>query len=122
MSRRPPRTSYGYLAPPDARVSGWRCYREGCGRADEPAPRSWPALCPGCRRPVDPTFEEPWAHEARGVELSHNLGSTDPYMRGHAEIEQHVWAYKDAWLRGDSSAAEAAWLSYQQVRRRKGLK
>ena len=122
MSRRPPRTSYGYLAPPGARVSGWRCCQEDCGRGDELAPRSWPALCPECRRPVDPSFAEPWAHEARGVELRHNLGSNDPYKRGHAEIELHVWAYKDAWLRDDRTAAQAAWLSFQEVRRRKGLK
>ncbi|MGI5239768.1 CHAT domain-containing protein [Dactylosporangium sp. CA-139066] len=112
MSRRPPRTSYGYLAPPGARVRGWECNR-GCAVSDEPAPRSWPYPCPNCGRPADAAFEEPWAHDARGHWIRHNLDDPDCRLREYFELEQHVWAYKEALRRDDGPAADAAWAAYR---------
>ncbi|RAO19931.1 hypothetical protein GUI43_00568 [Micromonospora noduli] len=116
MGERPPRTSYGYLAPPDARVQGWECNNDGCGTGDEPAPHSWPYPCRECHRPTDATFEEPWAHDARGYKIQNHLHSPDHHLRGMAELEQHSWAYKDAWLRDDRLAADRAWRAYRRAR------
>ncbi|GAA1607576.1 CHAT domain-containing protein [Catellatospora bangladeshensis] len=114
--RRLPRTSYGYQAPPEARAKGWECNNEECGTGDEPAPRSWPFPCPQCGRPADPAFPEPWAHAARGHQIRHRLTSPDRYRREMAQLEQHEWAYEDAWRRSDHAAADAAWRSYQRAR------
>lgn len=108
MSRRPPRTAAGYLAPPEAQVRGWRC-AAGCGLSDQAAPRSWPHPCPGCGQPTEPTFEEPWAHEARGFELRRDVASADEYRRAGAETALLAWTYADARRRGDDPAAAAAW-------------
>jgi len=116
MDRRPPRTSYGYLAPPEARVKGWECDNDGCGTGDEPAPRSWPFPCPRCGRPTDATFEEPWAHQARRYKIQHRLTSADRHRREMAQLEQHVWAYKDACWQGDRAAADGAWQRYRRAR------
>ncbi|GIF77862.1 CHAT domain-containing protein [Asanoa siamensis] len=116
MARRPPRTSYGYLAPPDARVKGWECRDDGCGTGDQPAPPSWPHPCRLCGRPTDPTFEEPWAHDARIHLIRHQLRSPDRYERERARIEQHVWAYKEACFQGDAAAAAAAWQAFRANR------
>ncbi|GAA1738504.1 CHAT domain-containing protein [Luedemannella helvata] len=116
MSRRPPRTSYGYLAPPGARVRGWQCDNDGCGSSDEPAPRSWPHPCRLCGRPTDAVFEEPWAHEARIYRIKHDMRASDAYRRELAQVEQHVWAYKDALLRDDRAAAGRAWQAYRAAR------
>ncbi|GAA4256189.1 hypothetical protein [Dactylosporangium darangshiense] len=88
-SGRPPRTPYGYLAPDWAPVRSWECTNEGCGRTSEP---------------TDPKFEEPWAHEARGYRIRQQLRSADPT----AHADQHVWAYKDAWLHDEEAAMGAA--------------
>ncbi|MFG1917501.1 CHAT domain-containing protein [Micromonospora sp. NPDC048898] len=116
MGRRPPRTSYGYLAPPEARVLGWECNNDGCGTGDRPAPPSWPYPCRECRRPADATFDEPWAHEARGYKIQHSLHSADRYVREMARLEQHVWAYKEACFRDDRRAADRAWRAYRRAR------
>ncbi|WBB78752.1 CHAT domain-containing protein [Micromonospora sp. WMMD882] len=116
--RRPPRTSYGYLAPPGAVVVGWECRRDGCGTGDVPAPRWWPHPCAVCHRPADPVFDQPWAHQAEGHKHRHDLASPDWRRRTVAELRLPVWAYRDAWFRGDRPAAEAAWRSFWQTRRR----
>jgi hypothetical protein len=116
MGQRPPRTSYGYLPPVEARARGWECNNEGCGTGDRPAPRSWPFPCRLCGRPTDAIFEEPWAHEARFYKIRHDLTSTNEYRRETAQIEQYVWAYKDACFRDDRAAAEAAWQAYRRAR------
>jgi len=115
MGRRPPRTSYGYLAPPEARVKGWECNNDGCGTGDTPAPPSWPFLCHLCGRPTDATFEEPWAHQARRYQIQHRLTGADRYQRELAQLEQHVWAYKEACCRGDRAAADGAWQRYRRA-------
>jgi CHAT domain len=115
MSQRPPRTSYGYLAPAGAKVNGWECNNEGCGTGDRPVPRSWPALCPNCKRPVDPSFEEPWAHRAKGVQLRYQ--QRDPASWGTFPSRMLlVWNYKDALLRQDSAAMETAMAAYRDVK------
>jgi hypothetical protein len=109
MSRRPPPTSYGYLAPPEARVRGWECNHEGCGNGVRRPPRSWPYPCPRCGQPADATFEEPWAHDARGYQIRHELTGPVEHRREMAELEQYPWAFKDACRRDDRAAADAAW-------------
>lgn len=118
MSRRPPRTSYGYLAPAEVQVKGWECNNEECGTGDNPAPLSWPHPCPICAQPTDATFREPWAHEARRYKIMRNLSSEDPFLRRFAQLQQHVWAYKDALFRDDRRAAATAWLAYRAERQR----
>ncbi|MEU7588456.1 hypothetical protein AB0A95_19455 [Micromonospora sp. NPDC049230] len=116
MGRRPPRTSYGYLAPSGARVLGWECNNDGCGTGDRPAPPSWPHPCRECGRPTDASFDEPWAHEARGYKIQHHLHSTDRDVREMARLERHVWAYKEACFRDDAPAADRAWRAYRRAR------
>lgn len=74
FSRRPmplPRTSYGYVPPPEATASGWKCTDEDeCGTGGQEIPRRWPYRCPNCGAETDPEFNEPWAHQARGAWLS----------------------------------------------------
>jgi hypothetical protein len=65
-----------------------------------------------CGRPADPVFEEPWAHEAQGYRIRHDLTSTDRYRRTAAELEQHLWAYKDARFWEDDAAADSAWRAF----------
>jgi hypothetical protein len=114
--RRALRTSYGYLAPPDAWVRGWECNNNGCGTGAEPAPRTWPYPCPRCGRPADPTFAEPWAHEARIYRIRQQLASPQPALRDEATIDQHVWAYEDACLRGDPAAMRDVWKAFHDAR------
>jgi hypothetical protein len=114
MSSHPPRTSYGYLAPPEARPHGWECNEDGCGVSDRPAPRSWPHPCPSCGGATDASFPEPWAHEARRYRIRHDLAGPAGFRREHARIEQHVWAYKDTGRRSDQAAE--AWRAFHQAR------
>ena len=112
---RPPRTSYGYLAPACARVKGWACCGDDCSVGGEPSPPFWPHLCPKCRRSVDPTFEEPWAHEALGYRYRFDLARSDTHDRQAAELTLRVWEYEDAWMRGDEESARRAWTDFQQT-------
>jgi hypothetical protein len=73
------------------------------------------------RPPLGPTLKGPWAHQAERRRIRRDLRSRDQYRRSQAEIDQHLWTYKDAWLRGDDAAAEAAWRAHRQVRQRQGL-
>jgi hypothetical protein len=115
-----PRTSYGYLAPSGARARGWACRNDGCRVGDDVPPTRWPAACPECGGRVDPTFEEPWAHDARRLELRHDLAGGNEYERSVAEVELQVWAYEDAWRRGDRAAAANAWSEFRRIRDREG--
>jgi hypothetical protein len=72
------------------------------------------------RPPVGPELKGPWAHHAERRRIRRDVRSRDQYRRSRAEIDQHLWAYKDAWLRGDDAAAEAAWQAHREVRRRQG--
>ena len=99
-------------------MRGWECRNDGCWTSDVPAPRSWPHPCPTCGRPTDATFEEPWAHEARGQRIRHDLDSPDDDRRRMAEAARDVWAYKDAHLRGSPAEAHRAWTAHRQTRPR----
>jgi len=111
-----PRTSYGYQSPPGARVRGWHCTGDGCGTGAETPPRSWPSSCPECGHPADPWFAEPWHHEAVIHEYRHRAAhDPDPIRREIAEVQAHVWAYKDAGFRGDRAGLRAAWRAWHNL-------
>jgi hypothetical protein len=107
-NRRLPTTTYGYTPPPDARAEGWRCFNDDCHAGDWPALRRWPAACPECGGTVDPTFEEPWRHDAEGVQLAHqhqtSARATDRELAG---AYLYSWRYKDALLRRDMARLTA---------------
>ncbi|MFD4673618.1 CHAT domain-containing protein [Lentzea sp. NPDC058450] len=109
MSRRPPRTIFGYSPPRRAEVVGWRCHQDGCHRAESEVPRRWPHPCDNCGHPADPVFAEPWAHEARGVELSARAEDpSDDHDSRFATVELPAWRFEDALRRGDRAAAVEA--------------
>jgi hypothetical protein len=105
-----PVTSYGYQAPPGATVTGWRCPGDDCGRSEGIPPRRWPARCPDCGTALDPSFAEPWAHDARRMEIDAILRNPDdsPYLVDLMRIESEVWNYKDGIRRNDLAAARRA--------------
>lgn len=72
------------------------------------------------RPAVGPELKSTWAHKAERRRIRRDLRCRDQYRRSQAEIDQHLWAYKDARLRGDGAAAEAAWRAHHQVRRQQG--
>lgn len=67
------------------------------------------------RPPVRPEFTSLRAHRAERRRIRRDLRSRDGYRRDRAAVDQHLWAYKDAQLREESGAAEAAWLAFRQV-------
>lgn len=110
-----PRTSYGYQPPPQATAHGWRCANHDCGAAV----RRWPRRCRRCGWPADPEFDQPWAHEALGAELSWQIRQ---FPRSGAGIPQErliEWHLKDALLRRDwPSAAAARGAMHRYIRSR----
>lgn len=72
------------------------------------------------RPAIQPEFTGTRAHQAEWRRIRRDLRSRDRYRRRKAELDQYLWRYKDARLRGDDAAAEAAWLAYRQVRHRNG--
>jgi CHAT domain-containing protein len=107
-NRRLPTTTYGYTPPPDARADGWRCFNDDCHAGGGPAPRRWPAACPECGGTIDPTFEEPWRHDAEGVQLAHqHRTSARATDREFAGAYLYSWRYKDALLRRDMTRFSA---------------
>jgi hypothetical protein len=97
-----PGTSYGYTPPSGATAHGWCCSNPDCGFAEHEVVRRWPKRCTKCNSIADPLFDEPWEHEARGVELQHKL-SRDP-SRHHQE-EWMVWQHREALRCGDTGRA-----------------
>lgn len=104
-----PLTSYGYQPPRDATAKGWECTnREDCSAVEHVPPRRWPVRCPKCGHPCDPVFNEPWAHDAEGVELKREI-SNRPATRAEAVSSRLLnWEFKDAIRRGDRRSAAAA--------------
>lgn len=102
--RQRPLTSYGYRPPPEATVHGWRCASRDCA-----APvRHWPRRCRRCGGRADPEFDEPWAHEALGAELSW-LATVASGREAGAALDRLIgWRVKDALIRRDSLAAAEA--------------
>jgi hypothetical protein len=99
-----PPTSYGYHPPPGATVHGWRCANRDCGAAV----RRWPRRCRLCGWPADPEFDEPWAHEALGIELSWQVRHFPARGAGIPRERLIEWHLRDALLRHDGPAAAAA--------------
>jgi len=52
-------------------------------------------------------LDEPWARDARGVELQYLL-ARDADGREFNEVQWAIWSYKDAVTRADEDAAERA--------------
>jgi hypothetical protein len=109
-----PTTSYGYTPPRGATAHGWICANRACGGAQWEQVRRWPKICPECSSSTDPNFDEPWAHEAEGVELRYRSASGG-YGSGYHADRLIVWRYKDALQRGDLATAADA-LSDGQAR------
>lgn len=70
------------------------------------------------RPPVRPRFQGVRAHRRERRLILRDLRSHEEYRRKQAETDQHLWAYKDARLRGDEPAAEDAWQAYRRVQQR----
>jgi CHAT domain len=114
--RQLPPTSYGYIPPVEAVADGWRCW--SCGQTDQPAPRRWPFPCPECAEPTDPTFVEPWDHEAEGFRLKHVVQrGGDHWTMIYGEPDLHRWSYEDALRRADPDAVAAAKIDIDGLRR-----
>lgn len=109
-----PRTSYGYQPPDRATARGWECLTDGCRTGDEPAPRRWPHRCPECGSPTDPRLDEPWAHEARGPWLRHELRRCQPGERPVWRDALNGWLVRDALRCGDLDAARSAVADVQR--------
>jgi hypothetical protein len=110
-----PRTSYGYQAPPQATVHGWRCANYGCGATV----RRWPRRCRLCGWPADPEFDQPWAHEALGAELSWQIRHVPGNAAGIPRERLIEWRLKDALLHHDwPSAATARAAMHDYIRSR----
>jgi hypothetical protein len=105
-----PLTSYGYQPPRGATAKGWSCTnREDCGTSDFVPPQRWPVRCPQCGWPCDPMFNEPWEHDARGVELNWSIrNERSEYSRLYASEQLLAWQVKDALLRRDAGGAATA--------------
>ena len=99
-----PRTSYGYQPPRQATAHGWRCANHNCGAAV----RRWRRRCRLCGWPMDPEFDEPWAHEALGVELRWRVRRFPKGGTGISEERLVEWQLKDALLRQNGPATAAA--------------
>jgi hypothetical protein len=99
-----PRTFYGYQPPPQATAHGWRCANHDCGATV----RRWPRRCRLCGWSADPEFDEPWAHEALGRELSWRVRYLPRSGAGIPLDRLIEWHLKDALLRRDRPAAAAA--------------
>lgn len=108
-SRTLPTTSYGYQAPHGATPKGWECTnRDDCGAGDQVPPRRWPFRCPQCGSPCDPVFDEPWAHEAEGAELTWEIANHPGSRAEAARTRLMNWQFKDALLHDDPAGAAAA--------------
>jgi hypothetical protein len=68
-----PATSYGYDPPANATAKSWMCNNPECSTTGIDMPRSWPYRCPLCGVNVDPVFDEPWGHQAKGLWLAAQL-------------------------------------------------
>ena len=103
-----PATSYGYEPPPGATAHGWACPSADCGRSDHEPVRRWPKPCPDCGTFTDPLFDQPWQHDAEGVELQWILRNDPRRGAGFYRDQWEAWQFKDAILRGDRPEIAAA--------------
>ncbi len=100
-----PSTSYSYDPPPGATAHGWKCTNLDCGVSDHEVVRRWPKPCMSCGSPTDPLFDQPWEHEAEGVELQWLLRNHPERGGGFYRDQWEVWQFKDALFRGDRAEA-----------------
>lgn len=114
-----PKTSYGYQPPPGATSHGWKCTNSDCRISNHEVVRRWPKACSGCGSPTDPLFDEPWEHEAEGIELQWTILHDPERDGGLTQDYWEVWQFKDALLRGDRAGIAQARESAQRYTRNK---
>jgi hypothetical protein len=102
-------TSYGYQPPRGASAIGWKCTnRDACGTSEYQPITRWPIRCPECGSPADPLFDQPWAHDALGVELDWQIrNEVDEADRHLAGERLMAWRLADALRRGDAADVAA---------------
>jgi hypothetical protein len=109
-----PTTSYGYTPPSAATAHGWVCANWDCrasvhkndvGVSSREIAKKWPLACAQCGSTADPLFDEPWKHEAEGLELQWILRTRPGETGGFYEGRWMEWQLKDAYLRSDRAAA-----------------
>lgn len=103
-----PTASYGYRPPLGATAHGWKCTNWDCCVSEHELVKRWPKACNTCGSPVDPLFDQPWEHDAEGVELQWFLRDHPERGGGFYEDQWEVWQYRDAALRGDTAGVVAA--------------
>jgi hypothetical protein len=96
-----PVTSYGYQPPPGATAHGWACTNNDCGVSEHEPVKRWPKGCAKCGSPTDPLLDEPWKHEAYGIELQWLIRNHPERGGGFYQDEWEVWQFQDAARRGD---------------------
>jgi hypothetical protein len=114
-----PQTSYGYQAPPGATAHGWFCTNRDCSHSEHEPVKRWPFPCQECGSPTDPLFDEPWAHEARGIELQYILTNFPDRDGGYSAMAWPTWQYKEVMRHNKLEAAHQARLdarALEQVR------
>lgn len=109
-----PSTSYGYHPPAQATAHGWVCsnwdcrasvHKDDLGMTARDIAKRWPLGCSQCGSPADPNFDEPWQHQAEGVELQWTVRNRPGEAGGFYEGKWLEWQLKDAYLRGDRPTA-----------------
>lgn len=103
-----PTTSYGYQPPPGATAHGWICTNWDCRVSEHEPVRRWPKPCTRCGSLTDPLFDEPWAHEAEGMELQWLLREHPDRGGGFYNDQWEVWQFKDAVRRSDAAGVDQA--------------
>ena len=103
-----PATSYGYLPPQAATAHGWSCTNFDCSVSEHEPVRRWPKPCAQCGAPTDPLFDEPWKHDAYGIELQWLLRNHPDRGGGFHQDQWQIWQFEDALRRGDRAAASQA--------------
>jgi hypothetical protein len=109
FGRKPlPVTSYGYQPPPEATAKGWVCTNSDCGVSEHEPVKRWPKACNSCGSSTDPLFNQPWEHDAEGIELQWILHNDPKRGGGFHQDRWEVWQFRDAALRGDNAGMSRA--------------
>ena len=103
-----PMTSYGYQPALGATAHGWACTNYDCGTSEHEPVKRWPKSCPKCGSSTDPLLDQPWKHEAEGVELQWILRNHPKRGGGFYRDQWEVWQFRDAALRGDHAGMAEA--------------
>ena len=70
--------------------------------------RRWPHQCNRCGSVTDPLFDQPWEHEADGVELQWLIQNHPDRGGGFHQDRWQIWQFKEALARGNRQAATEA--------------